>query len=190
MWLSAVYGNDPTPTPAAKQEGFRSWMEANPFPTHSVRRDSGLVQTGFPENTVGPNTAKGQPGLPLVMPARNHPDRFPPASKSPAVFPLACRPDGTVVYRFVPGLNQISWLPAAWRSNSKPQSFSFRAISLYRNRARPHSCGDYDRVVSPFTWSADSELRRARVESESVSEQHHVRCRAPRQRSDPARRGR
>ena len=40
-------------------------------------------------------------------------------------------------YRFVPGLNQISWLPAAWRSNSKPHIFNFRTISLYRNPARP-----------------------------------------------------
>lgn len=30
-------------------------------------------------------------------------------------------------------LNQISWLPAAWRSNSKPNSFRRRTTSRYRN---------------------------------------------------------
>ena len=51
-----------------------------------------------------------------------------PSGMSPGWF-------GTVVYRSVRGLNQISWLPAAWRSNSKPHTLSFRAISRYRNPA-------------------------------------------------------
>jgi hypothetical protein len=36
---------------------------------------------------------------------------------------------GTVVYRFIWGLNQISWLPAACRSKRKPHLASFRATS-------------------------------------------------------------
>ena len=51
-----------------------------------------------------------------------------PSGMSPGWF-------GTVVYRSVRGLNQISWLPAAWRSNSKPHTLSFRTISRYRNPA-------------------------------------------------------
>ena len=56
-----------------------------------------------------------------------------------------------VVYRFVLRLNQISWLPAAWRSNSKPHAFSLRTISLYRNPARrPIYSGNHDGIVSPL----------------------------------------
>lgn len=55
-----------------------------------------------------------------------------PSSEIPACFRIARRVPsgmspgwlGMVVYRFVCSLYQISWLPAAWRSNTKPNFFN------------------------------------------------------------------
>jgi hypothetical protein len=63
---------------------------------------------------------------------------------------------GTVVYRFEFGLNQISWLPAAWRSKEAAGLQLSDDVSVSESSETPHLGGYNDREIAPLACCRQS----------------------------------